>query len=175
MNFRSHTNYSVKTLVCDTCNWQIKQAMNQNLEHLFLSLCFIHKQYHKLKHLSQIIMKLNSFIQSNLIVWQNSYKNIKKMGLKIVFSLVHAINLNVCENSLKIMQWGRNVGCLWNSNNGTLKLTSFFHCWNTLLDKCKFKITSFLWKVKQHKENFSLIEKGKRWLAKDESGGVKPW
>ena len=31
------------------------------------------------------------------------------------------------------------------------KLTSFFHCWNALWDKSKFKIFSFLWGEKLHK------------------------
>lgn len=37
------------------------------------------------------------------------------------------------------------------------KLTSFFHCWNALWDKSKFKIFSFLWK-KQKNGTFELFE-----------------
>lgn len=37
------------------------------------------------------------------------------------------------------------------------KLTSFFHRWNALWDKSKFKIFSFLWK-KQKNGTFELFE-----------------
>ena len=150
-NFNIHLKYCLSALVIVFTSHSQSSSARPICETFFLSIHWS-KRFWTLDPTPTILYRPWSVIPG--ILNKNAQNNMRtdccytKGFVTILFLKVS--NLHVISNSRYLHTK--------TSKRILNKLTSFFHCWNALWDKTKFKIFSFLWK--KHKNgNFYCLRK----------------
>lgn len=152
-NFNIHLKYCFSALVIVFTSHSQSSSARPICETFFLSIHWS-KRFWTLDPTPTILYRPWSVIPG--ILNKNAQNNMRtnccytKGFVTILFLKVS--NLHVNSNNCRYLYTKTSKRIL-------NKLTSFFHCWNALWDKSKFKIFSFLWK--KHKNGtFYCLRKG---------------